>query len=471
MPEDVANPYRLLPSVEELLCAGRVAALEGALGRDVLVGLVQDAVDGWRRRIKDGELDADGVRAGLASGALEAEVERLAALERGSGLRRVINATGVVLHTGLGRAPVHPEAAAAMEEAARSYVVLEVDRFSGERNQRDERISTLLARLTGAEAGIAVNNNAAAMMLALQTFAGGRAAIVSRGELVEIGGSFRIPDVMQRAGVRLVEVGTTNRTRAGDYRRAADDTTALLLKVHTSNFRVVGFTEELGADELGELGRELGLPTVFDLGSGLLECAGAEPLGHLLGDEPLVRDAVAKGIDVVTFSGDKLLGGPQAGLLVGRREAIRAMRANPTYRALRLDKVTIAGLERTLELLLAGRGDELPTRAMMRATADEVAARADAIAAALSAVPGLTASVIDAASQPGSGSAPGIELPSRAVAVTVAGLGASEAAARLRANDPPVFVRIQDERMLLDPRTLLPGDDDDLVAALRALAG
>ncbi|MCZ6596948.1 MAG: L-seryl-tRNA(Sec) selenium transferase [Planctomycetota bacterium] len=467
MATEATNPYRLLPAVEEVLQGDGMDVLAERVGREVLVGLIQETLVSWRGEIRAGDVDADRLRARLEAGELGRAVEALAALEVARGLRRVINATGVVLHTGLGRAPVHPEAAAAMAAAARSYCVLEVDRLTGERNQRDERLSTLLGRLTGAEAGIAVNNNAAAVLLALQTFAGGRAAIVSRGELVEIGGSFRIPDVMERAGVALVEVGTTNRTRADDYRKAVDDTTALLLKVHTSNFRLVGFTEEVSAQELGDLGRELGLPTVFDLGSGLLEIEGSRPLADSLGGEPLVKSAVASGVDVVTFSGDKLLGAPQAGLMVGKDAALRALRQNPIYRALRLDKVAIAGIERTLELLLEGRGDEIPARAMLLRGEDELRADAERIAAALDALPGLRAEVAPGTSQPGSGSAPGVELPTTVVRVARDGESVDELARRLRAADPPVFVRIHEDRLSIDPRTLLPGDEEGLLSAFR----
>jgi L-seryl-tRNA(Ser) seleniumtransferase len=388
--------------------------------------------------------------------------------EQKGGLVQVVNAAGVVLHTGLGRAPIHPEAARAMEVAARSYGTLEVDRFSGRRNQRDERLGELLARMTGAEDGIVVNNNAAAVLLMLSTFAAGKETVVSRGELVEIGGSFRIPDVMVRANTKMVECGTTNRTRADDYRQAAGPDTGLLIKVHTSNFRVVGFTEELDAPDLARLGQELGVVTAFDLGSGLLEGPEARPL-DMLGGEPLVRDSVAAGVDIVTFSGDKLLGGPQAGLIVGKREAVARMRKNPMYRALRLDKVTIAGLEATLGLYLAGRADEIPARRMMLLQPDELRPVAEGIAAELSKLDGFTAEVIDDASQPGSGSAPGIFLPSPVVRLTCERWSAEELSARLRAGEPSVFARIHDDRLLLDPRTLLEGDRESLLDAVRRL--
>ncbi len=470
MKKEATNPYRRLPSVEEVLSRPEVAPLSGRVRRELLAGFVADVLAGWRSEIGAGELDAAGLQERLERGdllrSLAARVER----EERSGLVRVINAAGVVLHTGLGRAPVHSDAARAMEEAARSYCVLEVERASGERNQRDDRIGALLSRLTGAEAAIAVNNNAAAVLLTLNTFGAGKETILSRGELVEIGGSFRMPDVMERAGTRLVEVGTTNRTRLEDYRRAAGKGTGLLIKVHTSNFRLVGFTEEVGAGELAALGKELGVPTAFDLGSGLLESEGSRPL-DMLGGEPLVKDAVASGVDLVTFSGDKLLGAPQAGLVVGKKPAVAAMRRNPLYRALRLDKVTIAGLEKTLDLYLAGRADEIPARSMLRASAEELRPAAERIARAIARVPGLSAEVVAERSQPGSGSAPGIFLPTFAVRVACARLSADELAARLRMSEPSVFARIHEGALLLDPRTLLPGDEQELIQAFERLGG
>jgi len=279
-----------------------------------------------------------------------------------------------------------------------------------------------------------------------------------------------MPDVMERAGACLAAVGTTNRTRAADYRAAAPGA-GLFLKVHRSNFAVVGFTEEVEARELAALGQELGVPTAYDLGSGLLEAEGARPLAALLGGEPLVRQAVASGVDMVTFSGDKLLGGPQAGLIAGKRAAIERLRKNALYRALRLDKVTLAGLEATLELYLEGRADEIPARAMLAADPARLAEVAAALARAIAGLPGLEARAVDAESQPGSGSAPTVLLPTRAVAVAHSALSVDELARALRAGEPPVFARIADGRLLLDPRTLLPGDDERLLAAFRRLAG
>ena len=462
------NPFALLPSVERILLSGPVAGLIDRVGRDLVARFLGEELERWREEIRVGTLDSEEMRARLERGELLRALEERIRREEGGGLTCAVNAAGVVLHTGLGRAPMHAEAAKAMEAVARSYCVLEVDRFTGERNRRDDRLAELLCRLTGAEGAIVVNNNAAAVLLTLSTFAEGRETIVSRGELVEIGGSVRMPDVMARAGTKLVEVGTTNRTRIEDYRRAAGPDTGLLLEVHSSNYTMVGFTEQPGSKALAELGRELGITVAFDLGSGLLETEGAAPLA-VLPDEPLVREAVEIGMDVVTFSGDKLLGGPQAGLIVGRDAAITAMRDNALYRALRLDKVTIAGLERTLELLLEGRGGEIPARRMLLATADEIRPVAEALAADLRGIEGLSVEVAEDTSQPGSGSAPGVFLPTWVVRVRAEDLSASQLSAELRAGDPPVFARIQDQELLLDPRTFLPGDGDRVFDALSLL--
>ena len=469
MKKEASNPYRQLPKVDDVLSWPEVIALESRAGRELVTELLGEILDAWRGAISAGELDGEGVKERLERGDLVRSLESRIEREEKSGLVRVINAAGVVLHTGLGRAPVHNEVAAAMEVAARSYAVLEVDRFSGRRNQRDDRLSELLCRLSGAEAGICVNNNAAAVVLLLSSFAAGKETLVSRGELVEIGGSFRMPDVMEKANTRLVEVGTTNRTRAEDFRKATTDATGLLLKVHTSNFKVVGFTEEIDAKTLGELGRELNVPSAFDLGSGRFEAEGTQPLDMLDG-EPLVRTSVESGVDVVTFSGDKLLGGPQAGLIVGKAEAIARLRNNPLYRALRLDKVTIAGLERTLELYLEGRADEIPARAMLLKKKDHVREDAQVLVRAIDALKGFSAELLEDTSQPGSGSAPDVFLPTYVARVVHTSWSVDELAARLRAGDPCVFARIQDDALLLDPRTLLGDDRGGIVEAFRALA-
>lgn len=468
------NPFRALPSVDEVLkqLEGELQEADpklAAIPVAVRAELAQGALADLRARIGKESLTGADVEEHLRSGGFQADLMGRCRREAGRGVVSAVNATGVVLHTNLGRAPVHPEVAARMASAASGYCVLEMDRFSAKRNERDGRLGVLLARATGAETGIAVNNCAAAAFLMMQTFAGGREAIVSRGELVEIGGSFRVPDVMARAGVKLVEVGTTNRTRIGDYEAAITEETTLLMKVHTSNFRVVGFTEEPDAADIAKLGRERGITTGWDLGSGRFEAPGAKSL-DVVGDETVVRDAVASGMDAIAFSGDKLLGGPQAGLIVGRRAAIRALRKNPIYRAVRLDKVAVSGLEATLEMLAAGRGDELPARRLMHLSREDLRPIAFKIAAALNAMTPFRADVIDSESQPGSGSAPTVFLPSVAVRVHWAGGPPQSLAEALRAGEPPVFVRVQDDAVMLDPRALLDGDMDRLIAAFEGLA-
>ena len=473
------NPFRLLPQVDEVLARPAVAPLVERAGRDLLTRFVQELFSEWRTEIANGDLDAAGLRERL-EGTLEprgllAALARKVYEEGGRGVVPAVNVAGVVLHTGLGRAPVHPEAAAAMAAAAGGYCVLEVDRFSGARNRRDNRLSELLARLVGCEAAIAVNNNAAACVLALSTFAKGKETILSRGELVEIGGSFRMPDVMEQAGTKLVGVGATNRTRLADYKNAITTETGMLLKVHRSNFAMIGFTEETEMDEIADLARVHGLPSVYDLGAGFLN-EGVPGLSPILGleGEPLLADAIHSGADVVTFSGDKLFGGPQAGILAGNRGAIEDVRRHPLYRAMRLDKVALAGLEKTCELYLSGRGDEIPARALMRRAKPELTAAAEGLARRLGALDlfrrgDASVDCIDGTSQPGSGSAPGIELPTKLVRVSPKDGGAQQLSAALRAGSPPVFARLQDDVLLLDPRGLLVGDDERLLAAFAAL--
>ena len=476
---ETQNPFRLLPQVDEVLTRPVVTPFVERVGRDLCRRFVQDVLGDWRGEIAEGLLDADGVRARLEAslepGGLVESLRAKVDEEAGRGVVPAVNVSGVVLNTGLGRAPVHPEAAAAMAAVAGGFCVLEVDRYSGKRNRRDERLSELLTRLTGCEAAIAVNNNAAATMLSLATFAAGRQTILSRGELVEIGGSFRMPDVMAQAGTELVGVGATNRTRLDDYRRALGPETGLLLKVHTSNFTMVGFTEETPMEELADLARANGLPSVYDLGAGFLNdgVPGLTPIAGLEG-EPLLSDAIRSGADVVTFSGDKLFGGPQAGIVAGNAGAIEDMRRNPLYRAMRLDKVSLAGLERTCELYLEGRGDELPTRALLSRPPAELATAAERLAERLAGTQAvrdgrLVLTVEAGLSQPGSGSAPGTYLETTVVRAAPRGGSVDQVAARLRAGDPPVFARIAEEALALDPRTLLPGDEDRLVEAFGAL--
>jgi L-seryl-tRNA(Ser) seleniumtransferase len=385
------------------------------------------------------------------SGEPAAEVRaarRLAELEQPS-LRRVINATGVVLHTNLGRAPL-----GAMS-ALPGYSNLEYDLAGGRRGRRDTHTAGLLERLLGAPA-IAVNNNAAAIFLALDELAAGGEVVVSRGELIEIGDGFRIPDIMARSGAMLREVGTTNRTHIDDYRVAINPRTRLLLRVHRSNFRMSGFTARVELQELVALGRERGLPVYEDLGSGCI--ADLRPFGI---DEPLVSESLAAGVGLVSFSGDKLLGGPQAGILAGEPELVARLRRNPLYRALRLDKLVCQALEWTLRNLLLERWEAVPALAMIRQTAGEIRARAERL---LARTPELRAEVVAGHSVIGGGATPERELPTWLIAIACHHLAAAEC--RLRAGNPPVVARVENDRLVLDLRTVLPEEEEELAAAL-----
>ncbi len=379
--------------------------------------------------------------------------------------RRAVNATGIILHTGLGRAVLPPQALRQITRELSGYSVLQIDPVSGQRSRRDERIEELLRLLTGAEAATVVNNNAAATVVALNTLAAGREVIVSRGQLVEIGGSFRLPEVMSAAGATLVEVGTTNKTHLRDYERAVTERTAAILRVHPSNYRIVGFTAEVPLNDLVHLGRDHGIAVIDDVGAGpLIDFAqfGFEK-------EPTLAESIAAGADVVTCSGDKLIGGPQAGILLGKHDVIQAMRKNPLARVVRSDKLTMAALEATLALFLDPQRalSEVPTLRMLRRALADIEAQAQRIAAEICAVvPGAKITVVPGFSQMGSGSLPGQDLPTHLVAVAADNLAESEIARRLRRHAPPVFARLGQGKVLADPRTLLEGDEPVLVAAL-----
>jgi len=397
------------------------------------------AVDAARTVLARGREE---IQAGAEPGDLATRLREELARARRPSLRRVLNATGVVVHTNLGRAPLAAEALERVQETARGYSNLEYDLTAGGRGSRQDHVAAILRRLTGAEAALVVNNNAAAVMLALAALAEDREVLVSRGELIEIGDGFRIPDVLARSGARLVEVGTTNRTRAADYERAIGPDTAVLLRVHQSNFRVVGFTEQPRVDELAAVARRHGLPLVDDLGSGVLT---------ELADEPSARDALERGADLVCFSGDKLLGGPQAGIVLGRADLVELLRRHPLQRALRADKLTLAALEGTLLLYLEAP-ERIPVLYMLLESADDVRARAERLAALVN------GSVEETVGRVGGGALPLAELPSFACAVE------EELAAPLRSADPPVVGIVRDGCLLLDCRTL-PDDELEEVAA------
>jgi L-seryl-tRNA(Ser) seleniumtransferase len=386
----------------------------------------------------------EAIRAGADPGNLRERLREALAAARQPALRRVLNATGILVHTNLGRAPLAEAALDRVREAA-GYSNLEYDLSTGSRGSRQDHLAPLLRRLTGAEAAIVVNNNAAAMLLALAALAEGREVVVSRGELIEIGDGFRIPDVLARSGARLVEVGTTNRTRAADYERAIGPDTALLLRVHQSNFRVVGFTEQPRLEELAAIAHRHELPLVDDLGSGaLVEVEG----------EPTPAAALAAGADLVCFSGDKLLGGPQAGIVAGRADLVERLRRHPLHRALRSDKLTLAALEGTLALFL-DRPDEIPVLRMLREPVEAVHARATRLAEATG------GAVEETVARAGGGALPLAELPSYACAVE------EELAAALRGHEPPVIAVVRDGRTLLDCRTLTDAEADEVAIAVR----
>ncbi len=447
--------FRVIPSIEILRQRDTVRALEAAFGAEATVNALRAGAERLREAIAAGTGPADG-EAAAALVERDAQVA-LAAAARGS-LRPVINATGVVIHTNLGRAPI---AAAALERVAAiagGYSNLEYDLAEGTRGSRTVHAESLITALTGAEAAIVVNNNAAATLLILTGLAHGREVAISRGELVEIGGGFRIPDVLRQSGATLREVGTTNRTRVNDYTATVSAATAMFLRVHPSNFRIEGFTERPALADLVQAGRATGVPVVEDIGSGCL-------IDDLPG-EPSVRASIAAGVDLVCFSGDKLLGGPQCGIIAGRRALVDKLRTHPLMRALRADKITFAILEATLAEYVAGRaGSTVPVQRMLHATADEIEARAMALGERLVAS-GWQIALMSGASAVGGGSAPGLGLPTVLLAISRDDESAAVTEAWLRTLDPPVIARIETDRVVLDLRTVLPGQDETLATLL-----
>ncbi len=447
----MTDPRRRLPAVEALLAEPDIAALVAAHPRSVVVRAVRETIEG--ARTTGGAAPAEGWGA-----AVLARVHRLAA----PSLEPVINATGVVLHTNLGRAPLAGPAIAAMARIAGSYSNLEYDVTRGTRGSRHGLCRDLLVELTGAPDALVVNNAAGALLVALSALARDGAAIVSRGELIEIGGAFRIPDIMARSGAKLVEVGTTNRTHRKDYEAALTPDARLLLKVHRSNFQVTGFTTEVPATELAELARAQGVASLYDLGSGLL--LDLAPWG--LSGEPGVREGLASGVDAVVFSGDKLLGGPQAGILLGARAAIDACRKDPLARAVRSDKFTLAALEATLALYRDPERarTEIPVLKMLTEDVTQIRRRAEALQKNV----GKMADLIEGESEVGGGSFPGAKLPTWLVRLTPRHLTPDTLSARLRDGEPPIIPRIAGDHVLLDPRTIFPEQLETVAGAVRA---
>jgi L-seryl-tRNA(Ser) seleniumtransferase len=448
---------RELPAIDRLLAHPRAATLLTRFSRDYVVRTCRAVLDEFRSAVRAGRVLTSN---DLADEAVLARVEAKIAAEREPALTRVVNATGTILHTNLGRALLPQPAIEALGRAAAHPVNLEYDLDLGERGQREERIEALLRELTGAEAATVVNNNAAAVLLGLNTLADGKEVIVSRGELVEIGGAFRIPEIMAKSGAVLKEVGTTNRTHPEDYERAIGRATGLLLKVHTSNYQIVGFSSEVGLAELVAIGRKHNLPVMQDLGSGALVDLGR----YGLPKEPVVSEQISAGVDVVTFSGDKLLGGPQSGLVVGRKALVSQMAGNPLHRALRCGKLTIAALEATLLLYQqsADLAEAIPTLKAFTRSIDDIDDVARRVLPALQRALGekFQLTVEDSTAQVGSGALPTVEIPTRVIAIQ-GEMSAESIAERFRHARPPIVGRIKGNRFLLDLRTIF--DPDDLV--------
>jgi L-seryl-tRNA(Ser) seleniumtransferase len=463
------SDLRVIPSIEQLRQREPMQALEARYGRNALIEALRAETAALREQLAEGTVAAvlvDEAVARIEAGA----AARLRAAMRPS-LVRVINATGVIVHTNLGRSPLSAAAMARIADVAGGYTNLEYDLEKGTRGRRDVHAQHLIARLTGADAAAVVNNNAAATLLILAALAAGREVVISRGELVEIGGAFRVPDVMSQSGAILREVGTTNRTRAADYAAAISDRTALILRVHPSNFTIRGFTERPSLDALVAVGRQFSVPVVEDLGSGWLGWPDRGALPEALRNEPIVSESVAAGASAVCFSGDKLLGGPQAGIIAGTRDAIDRIRRHPLMRALRADKLTYAALEATLEEHAIGRGTEaVPVLHMLRLDPDAVARRAERIGGRLRAG-GWSTSIVDGVSTIGGGSAPGSEIPTRLLVLERDGATAADIEHWLRSLDPPIVARIQDDRAVLDLRTVAETDDELIVELLRGVGG
>jgi L-seryl-tRNA(Ser) seleniumtransferase len=450
---------RRLPAVDRLLSSATAVELASRYGRDLTVEALRAVVAEWRSVILQHGTDAP-----MPAMLLDEARTWLEALLAPT-LQPVINATGVIIHTNLGRAPLSQAALAVVQAVGGGYTALEYDLTAGERGSRAVHAGELLTRLTGAEAALVVNNNAAAVLLMLTALCQGREVIISRGQLVEIGGGFRVPDVMAQSGARLVEVGATNRTHLRDYNTAVTENTAAILVAHHSNFKIVGFTSEPSLAELAALARERNIRLLYDQGSG----AVMDTAKYGLDPEPLVPDSLKAGVDVIAFSGDKLLGGPQAGILCGRADLVERLKRHPLARAVRADKLCLAALAATLNHYLTGQAvKEVPVWRMIARPLSEIETQADTWVAQLQEL-GLKASVMEGHATVGGGTLPGTTLPTWLVAVAYERV--DRLAAALRAGRPPVVARVGDGRLLLDPRTVLPGQEQALVQAVVEAAG
>jgi L-seryl-tRNA(Ser) seleniumtransferase len=455
------SPYRSLPSVNEVLNSPLIQDLTAHYAHAHIVSAIREELEGVRERLRQGN-DVDG------AAALDALSAQVAARLRGDlrpKLQTVINATGIVLHTNLGRAPIAEEAARAAYDAARAYLNLEMDLETGKRSSRQVAVREWICRLTGAESATAVNNNAAATVIALRALCHGKEVVVSRGQLIEIGGSFRIPEIMAVSGATLREVGTTNITRLADYERAIGPNTGALMQVHTSNYRISGFTKSVPVPDLVALGKKRGLPVIDDIGSGAL----VDFTRFGFQGEPVALDSIAAGVDLVLFSADKLLGGPQSGILAGRKEWIHKVEKDPLMRTYRLDKMTLAALEATLRIYLNPdrAWAQIPVLVMLGTPLSELRARAEALAGKLSLVDGIAgATSRDDVAYVGGGSLPDQSMPTCVVEIQAIKVSDAELAHRLRTGDPAVVARVREGKLLLDVRTIFPHQKEALLQAI-----
>jgi L-seryl-tRNA(Ser) seleniumtransferase len=454
-----SNIFRALPSVNDVLQTPILRDAITRYGHDRVAELVRGDLDERRRQLSSGQTELDGLSAAAIALTLSERLMR----EGGPRLRTVINATGIVLHTNLGRAPMASEAADAAKQAALNYVNLELDLETGNRSSRHDIVRDVLCRLTGAESAVLVNNNAAATVITLRAVAQGKEVVISRGQLIEIGGSFRIPEIMAVSGAILKEVGTTNITRLADYERAITPQTGALMRVHPSNYRVAGFTESTSLADLVSLGQRHRLPVIDDIGSGAL----VDFTSHGLEDEPVARRSIQAGADLVLFSGDKLLGGAQAGVIVGRRTFVDRIAKDPLMRAFRVDKMTLAALAATLAIFERGGAalNEIPILRMIREYPDRLRARAENLSRRLSALAGLKTAVQEDHAFVGGGSLPDQRLRAWVVSVETA-MSADELTRRLRTGAPAVLARIREGKVLFDPRTVFEHQEEELVAAV-----
>ena len=462
MPE---NLFEQLPAIDKWLASETGISLTAEFARTEVVDVMREHLNEVREGISNGLTELPDFNSPEYAALIRSDLLR----KKSPSLRRIINATGVIIHTNLGRAPLADEAIEAMVRIARGYSNLELDLVSGQRGSRYQHVESLLCRITGAESALVVNNCAASVVLALSTFASGHEVVISRGELVEIGGSFRIPEIISKSTANMVEVGTTNKTRIEDYAAALSSETRVLLSVHPSNYKIIGFSEKTDSRELATLAQQNELIFMQDLGSGAL----ADIKTGVSITEQLVQKSVADGADILTFSGDKLLGGPQSGIILGRTELIDAIKENPLLRAFRIDKLSLAALVTTLRLYLPPNdpAKKVPVLRMINEEEKSVDRRARNLLRQLRKIPGLTGTVVTDVSYGGGGALPMSEIPTSILRIEMAGMSAGGLARRLRETDPPVIVRVKKDFLIVDPRTVLPEDVNDLVRAFRQIAG